>query len=182
MVTRSKRRPKVLDAYRADVTRKLGRALGLAALLVLGGSMLSGSALVALRMEGVPVTLGRRPATLVLLESSAPSALPWALGAAGLALVFAGITTAAVGLRRIVAEERYVLLRSDGALFVDGSARRVVKWRNVESVVHEDGQLVFVCHDGSALTIEGEWGGVALPELARRAAQVRRRALFGLTR
>ena len=172
----------MLDAYRADVTRKLGRALGLAALLVLGGSLLSGSALVALRMEGVPVSLGRRPATLGLVDSSAPSALTWALGAAGLLLVFAGIATAGIGLRRIVAEERYVLLRSDGALFVDGEERRIVKWRNVESVVHEDGQLVFQCHDGSALTIEGEWGGVALPELARRVAQVRRRALFGLTR
>lgn len=179
---KKKRRPRVLDAYRADVSATLARVLGLAAALVLTGSIAAGSGIVSLRMDGVPVAFGRRPSVTGVVPYVPASSTAWALGALGLTLVIAGGAVAVLGLRRILREERYVLLRSDGALFVRGKARRVVKWRDVEDVRHEDGALVFHCHDGTALTIDGAWGGVSLDELARRAAQLRRRALFGLIR
>lgn len=181
-MAKRKKRPRVLDAYRADVSRALGRVLALGALLVLLGSLLCGSALVALRLEGAPVLVGRRPSVTGVLPTPDVSATPWALGLGGLLLVIAGTGTAVLGLRHILAEERYVLLRSDGALFVRGKERRVVKWRNVEDVRHEDGALVFHCHDGTALSVDGQWGGVTPSELARRAGQIRRRALMGLIR
>lgn len=180
-MAKRKKRPRVLDAYRADVSRALARVLSIASLLVLLGSVLCGSSLVALHEEGVPIAFGRRPSVAFVVPAPPVSSTPWLMGLGGLALVIAGTGTAIVGLRRILADERYVILRSDGALFVRGRERRVVKWRNVEDVGHEDGALVFHCHDGTALTIGGEWGGVTVPELARRVAQVRRRALLGLT-
>lgn len=171
----------MLDWYRVDVRARLTRVLTTAALLVLLGSLACGSGIVAARLEGVPIALGRRSAT-VEISPPATSSTPWLLGVLGIALVVAGAASAVLGLRRMLREERYLLLRSDGALFVRGRRRRLLKWRNVEEVVHEDGALVFRRHDGTALTIAEAWGGVSQEELARRAAQVRRRALFGLVR
>lgn len=173
----------MLDAYRVDVSRALSRVLGLAAALVLVGSMATGAALVLARLEGVPITVGRRPDVAIATQaqpSVAPSASPLGLGALGLLFVLGGAATAIVGLRRVLREERYLLLRSDGALFVQGRRRRLVKWQDVEDVRHEGRELVFLCHDGRALSIEERYGGVSLPELARRAALLRRKALFGL--
>ena len=182
---RRERKGRVLDAYRVDVSRALSRVLGLAATLVLLGSMATGSALVMARVEGVPITLGRRTDVGVASQhrvGTAPSATSIGLGALGLLLVLGGAGAAMVGLRRVLREERYLLLRSDGALFVQGRRRRLVKWQDVEDVHHEGRELVFVCHDGLSLTIEERYGGVTLPELARRAASLRRKALFGLLR
>jgi len=175
----------VLDAYRVDVSRALSRVIGLAAALVLLGSMATGSALVMARLEGVPISMGRRTDVAIGSQTqpgASPSASPLGLGALGLFFVLAGAGTAIVGLRRVLREERYLLLRSDGALFVQGRRRRLVKWQDVEDVRHDGRELVFVCHDGRELTIEERYGGVSLPELARRAASLRRKALFGLLR
>jgi hypothetical protein len=177
----------VLDAYRADVSRSLARVLGAAALLVLLGSFAAGSALVEARLEGVPVMVGRRPAMIGEpardnVAAPSPSALSIALGLGGLVLVVLGAGTAILGLRHVLREERYLLLRRDGAVFVRGDVRRLVAWDRVEDVVAEDGQLVLRCHDGTALTVDERWSGVSVAELARRAARLRRRALMGLLR
>lgn len=185
---RKKKRRVVLDAYRADVSHALARVLGLAALLVVIGSFTSGSALVVARLEGMPVVLGARATMIegavpmVRAASTERSGLPTWLGVIGLLFVAGGAATAILGLRHVLREERYLLLRKDGALFVRGKDKSLVRWSDVEDVIHEDGQLVFVRHDGSALFIDESWGGVSLPELAKRAAQLRRRALFGLIR
>lgn len=175
----------MLDAYRVDVSRALSRVLGLAAALVLVGSMATGAALVLARLEGVPIAVGPR-ADLALASqhrpSLSPSASPLGLGALGLFFVLGGAGTAIVGLRRVLREERYLLLRSDGALFVQGRRRRLVRWQDVQDVRHEGRELVFHCHDGRVLSIEERYGGVSLPELARRVASLRRKALFGLLR
>lgn len=176
----------MLDAYRVDVSRALSRVLGLAAALVLIGSMITGTALVMARLEGVPIALGRRANVGLVSQAQhriSPSASPLGLGALGLLVVLGGAATAIVGLRRVLREERYLLLRSDGAVFVQGRRRRLVKWQDVEDVRHHEGrELVFHCHDGRELSIEERYGGVSLPELARRAASLRRKALFGLLR
>lgn len=176
-------KPRVIDAYRADVSRVLSRVLGAAALLVLLGSFAAGSALVQARLDGGLVVVGRRPSMIgVIDEARSVSTTAWSLGLLGLVLVMSGAGTAIIGLRHVLREERYLLLRKDGAVFVRGKARRVVKWRDVEDVVSEDGQLVLRCHDGTELTVDERWSGVSVPELAKRAAQLRRRALMGLLR
>ncbi len=187
MVARRKKKrkkPVVFDAYRADVSRALAWVLGVAAALVLVGSFASGSAVVAARLEGIPIFAGRnlQMEGAVAMGSPAPSSTPFFLGVLGLCLIAGGAGTAILGLRHVLREERYLLLRKDGALFVRGNERSLVRWRDVEDVIHEDGQLVFVCHDGRALTVDERYGGVSGKDLAKRAAQLRRRAVFGLLR
>lgn len=187
MRKKKRKKPVVFDAYRADVSRALAWVLGAAALLVLVGSFVSGSAVVTARLEGVPIFVGRRPhqmegATAMVAPVRAPSSTPFFLGILGLCLIAGGASTAILGLRHVLREERYLLLRKDGALFVRGNERSLVRWRDVEDVIHEDGQLVFVCHDGRALTVDERYGGVSGQDLAKRAAQLRRRAVFGLLR
>lgn len=187
MVARRKKKrkkPVVFDAYRADVSRALAWVLGVAAALVLVGSFASGSAVVAARLEGIPIFAGRnlQMEGAVAMGSPSPSSTPFFLGVLGLCLIAGGAGTAILGLRHVLREERYLLLRKDGALFVRGNERSLVRWRDVEDVIHEDGQLVFVCHDGRALTVDERYGGVSGKDLAKRAAQLRRRAVFGLLR
>jgi hypothetical protein len=181
---KKRKKPVVFDAYRADVSRALAWVLGIAAALVLVGSFASGSAVVAARLEGIPIFAGRnlQMEGAVAMGSPAPSSTPFFLGVLGLCLIAGGAGTAILGLRHVLREERYLLLRKDGALFVRGNERSLVRWRDVEDVIHEDGQLVFVCHDGRALTVDERYGGVSGKDLAKRAAQLRRRAVFGLLR
>ena len=103
-------------------------------------------------------------------------------GALGLVLVATGAIFAIVGLRRVLDEESYLALRSDGALFVRGGERRLVAWSDVEDVLTEHGHLVLLAHDGTKAEIDAVFSGRPIEDVVRVAREVRRKALFGLLR
>lgn len=106
--------------------------------------------------------------------------LGFALGAAGLALVIAGGLIAIVGLRRVLAEDRYLALRTDGVYFQDGARGSLLPWEDVEAIGVDDRALVFERHDGGRWIRPERLAGIEPEALAVRAREVRRKALFGL--
>lgn len=161
--------------------------LAVAASSVLAGSVLSGAGMLV--AHGRLPLLGLRHGARHLatptdalgraLETSWLELWP---GALGLVLVAAGALFAIIGLRRVLDEESYLALRSDGALFVRGAERRLVVWSDVEDVRAEHGHVVFVGHDGVRAEIDAVFAGQPVADVVRVAREVRRKALFGLLR
>lgn len=184
---RTRRRPYVAAAFRVDASHRLGRVLAAGASLVLAGSVLSAAGMLVAHGRG---PLGAVPPAARHLASPTDAlghALPtswlelWP-GIVGLALVAAGALSAILGLRRVLDEEAYLALRSDGALFVRGGERRLVRWGDVEDVRAERGHVVLVGHDGTATEIDAVYSGRPIEDVVRVARDVRRKALFGLLR
>lgn len=183
---------RVVAHFRVDASARLRRALALGAVIVTVGALVMASAMVVARVHGRSTSLLARRASdgLFAAEVDAqgvpvahPSApLEAALGLLGLACVVLGGATTIVGLKRVLAEEAYLALRTDGAYFRRGKERSLVRWDEVEQVRWDTtlGVLRFERHDGSAWTRAERFADVDGHALARRAAEVRRKALFGL--
>lgn len=179
----------IVEHYRLDASVALGRALGWASLIVTVGSVVMAVAILLPRLDGThappgdavfrggEVTAEGRPV-------HRPVGLELALGALGLACIATGGAVAIVGLRRVLSEESYLALRTDGAYFRCGAERALVRWDDVEEVRwDEDAREVrFERHDGTAWVRAERYAGIEGAELAKRAADVRRKALFGLLR
>lgn len=104
------------------------------------------------------------------------------LGVLGLGLIFVGGGAAILRLNRVLSEERYLALRTDGAYLRLGDARELLKWEQVADVRWdaEREALVFELHDGEEWIRAERYAGVDGPTLAERVRRVRRKALFGL--
>lgn len=179
---------RIIEHFRLDPSRGLWLALAPASLLVVLGSMLVGGAVVAHRLDADLPPIGLRRSTTFLARVDVegrpidePTGPLW-LALAGIVTVGAGGAVAIAGLRRALSEESYLLLRTDGAYFQHGSERELVAWEDVEAVRFdaERRALVLERHDGSIVERRERFAGIEGDELARRAARVRRKALFGL--
>lgn len=179
----------IVEHYRLDASTSLRRALGLASLVVTAGALLMASAIVVSRHDrGVPAA-PVRDALFRAGEVTAEGApverahgLELALGVAGLACIALGGAAAIVGLRRVLTDESYLALCTRGAFFRAGEERALVRWEDVEAVRWdaEARAVRFERHDGSAWIRAERYAGIEGPRLAARAADVRRKALFGL--
>jgi hypothetical protein len=148
----------IVEWYRVDATRRIGAALSFGAIaMVIGMFMVSG------------LVFGRD------LASAA-----W--GVAGITEVIAGGLATLIGLQRVLSEESYVALRVDGVLLVRPTGWRLVRWEDVEDVRHDRARdaIVLVQYSGSEWTIGERFSGITNADLAKNAATVRRRALFGM--
>jgi hypothetical protein len=181
---RKQKRPHVAAAFRFDATRRLVRVLVVGASLVLVGSLLSAAGMLVAHGHLSPAGRGHlRAATDVVGNALPEPALVdlWP-GALGLLLVVSGALFSLVALRRVLSEEHYVALRADGALFVRGKERRLLRWADVEDVRAGEGRVVFALHDGEVSELDVSFSGSSNEEVARVAREVRRKALFGLLR
>lgn len=183
---------KIVAYYRLDPSRSLRRALGWGAFIVTLGAFVMALAILLPRIGGEREmhTTTARAAVFRGSEVTADgtpivsrtSTWELALGAFGLLCIASGAATAIVGLRRALAEESYLALRTDGAYFRRGDERALILWEEVEEVrwVPDAGALWFVRHDGPPWIRAERFAGIDGPELAKRASEVRRKALFGL--
>ncbi len=178
--------PIIVEHYRLDVSARLRGALLLAAAIVTLGALLLAAAFYArndpMRVYASPndaiFRAGRVRADGSAIDSR-PLAAELALGVFGFACIVSGGGIAIVRLRRVLKEEVYLVLRSDGALFRRGEEDTFVPWDEVEEVRWDDGAVRFVRHDGSAWVRDERYASIEGAELAQRAAEVRRKALFG---
>lgn len=179
----------IVEHFRLDASRKLGRALGVGALLVTIGSIAMASAIYTGRrdphrpipststspiMRSGPVTIDGDPI------DAGPSALEVVLGVFGICCIFSGGVSAMWGLRRVMEEESYLALRTDGAFYQAAGERSFVPWEEIEEVRWDGAAVQFVRHDGSAWARAERYAGIDGAALAKRAAEIRRKALFGL--
>lgn len=174
----------IVEWYRLDASRRIVGYLGVGSGSMLLGALTITRLLVA--TSGLRVPVGRSAAALSGMEPPFQGVDPMALalGATGFFAVVVGGAFALWGLQRVLAEESYLALRVDGALFVRGTTRRLLRWEDAEDVRFDNalGALVFVPNEGPEWPLVERFAGIELAELARRAAFVRRRALFGLYR
>lgn len=184
----------IVEHHRLDPMPALGRALGWGAAAVTVGALVMAAAIVLPRLDGGRPLHARALRARDALFSGGEVTIDgvpvrsgstgWeiALGALGLACIVVGGGTAIVGLRRVLTEEAYLALRTDGAYFRNGAERSLVRWDDVEEIRHEGGAVVFARHDGTSWVRRERFAGIEASELARRAAEIRRKALFGLLR
>ncbi len=104
------------------------------------------------------------------------------LGALGLGCIVVGGGGAITQLNKVLSEEEYLALRTDGAYFRRGSTRELMKWEHVATVRWDEARaaVVFELQDGDEWLRPERFSGVDGPGLAARAAEIRRKALFGL--
>lgn len=159
---------RIVAWYRVDPSARLVGALALGATI-----MTLGSVAMALSFA----RLGHAS-----LDFADPRALgpAFAAGGLGLATIVGGALACILWLRRVLAEERYLALRTDGIYFRDGARREVVRWEDVREVRAEGEVLVLERHDGTRWSRAERFAGASAEDLARRARDTRGKALFGL--
>ncbi|MCZ7685321.1 MAG: hypothetical protein M5U28_43700 [Sandaracinaceae bacterium] len=179
----------IVEHYRLDASTSMRRALGLASLVVTAGALLMASAIVVSRHDGARATPVRDAlfrAGEVTAEGAPverPPGLELALGVAGLACIALGGASAIVGLRRVLTDESYLALCVRAAR--TSARERSVRWSSGEDVEAvrwdaEERAVRFERHDGSAWIPRGALRRHRRAEPRQRAAEVRRKALFGL--
>ena len=114
--------------------------------------------------------------------------LGWPLGA-GLAIVgalltLAGPLFAVLAFQKVLSDDSYVALRGDGVLYNDGQQDHLIRWDDLEEVVHDapTGAVRLRTSDGRWVSVEIELAGIAPQDLATRIVDVRRKALLELLR
>lgn len=199
----------IVEWYRLDASRRMARPLGVGALgMTLGAlvwaatfSISRGDPAMPLGARAVRAPIGVLGAGPTLgphgeLEPGGEPASPERIAtlerlmvaeAAGSVLgilcVALGGLTAILGLRRVLAEDAYLALRTDGALLVNGDERTFASWDDIEAVRWdaERDALVLERREGEPWVLALRFAGVANRELVRRAVEVRRKSLFGIT-
>lgn len=182
----------IVAYYRLDPSRSLRRALGWGAFIVTLGAFVMALAILLPRLSGggeMHTTTARAAVfrgSQVTADGtpivSRTSTLELGLGVFGLLCIATGGATAIVGLRRVLTEESYLALRTDGAYFRRGDERALCRWEDVEEVrwMADARALWFIRHEGPPWIRAERFAGVEGAELAKRASEIRRKALFGL--
>lgn len=178
----------LIEHHRVDPTAALVRALVIGVVMVTIGGLASASSFVIPRLapregevaDGI-VNAGEVRADGTRVERAIdPRQI--ALIVFGLTCILGGIGRTIFVLRGRLGDEAYLALRADGALFSDGAHESFVRWDDVERVRWDPARsaIVFARHDGSEWIRAERFADLPGEALAARAAEVRRKALFGL--
>lgn len=182
----------IVEHYRLDASRALSRVLGVAASIVTLGAFLMAIAILLPRLDArAPLPAASSRAAIFRVGAVREDGTPivsntseWELGLGilGLLCIAGGAGAAIVGLRRVLTEESYLALRTDGAYFRHARERSLLPWDEVEAVRWDPRSraVLFVRHDGSEWARGERYAGIEGEALAKRAAEIRRKALFGL--
>lgn len=151
---------KTVEWYRPLVTSQMLRVVVPCSLLVLVASILVGVG--------------------ILRESE--DAVAYTLVLVGFVLLIAGPTLAAYGVLRLVREDVYLSVRTDGVLYHDGAGvASLVAWDDLGGVcVHPDGGIALKRDAGPDLHIPEAFIGIDDVALAARLTDLQRRALMGI--
>jgi hypothetical protein len=188
----------IVEHFRLDPTPALRRALGWGSMIVSVGGIVMAAAILLPRFDPHGPVYVRSVTTTAadalfrggeVTADGTPverSTLGWELGLwlLGIGCIVGGAATSILGLRGVLSEESYLALRTDGAYFRSDRERSLVRWEDVESVRWDAAtrSVLFERHDGTAWIRREAFAGVDGAELAKRASEIRRKALFGLIR
>jgi hypothetical protein len=151
----------MLEYYRVDSTRRVVRALVIGPALLLAGSLILAAAIVIGRHSEV---------------------FRWIVAAIGAVCTVGGPVFVIAALHRILREEAYLALRTDGILYHRGLERDLATWDSLEHVRWDPDARVLRLErrQGEPWLIAERFAGIDGPALAKRLDEVRRKAGFGL--
>lgn len=154
--------PRIVDWYRADPWPRMRRVLVTGpAVLALGGLVTAAS------------FLARLPRDLRLDAMMA-----------GLALVAGGALFTMVGMSRILRDDAYLALRTDGVALRIAGVDTLVRWDDLASVRWDGprGELVLEQVGGILIAVVPRFAEVTGAELAERVVRTQQKAAMGLLR
>lgn len=153
----------IVEWYRLDQSGYIARVLGLGAVFVALGSFM--------------VAAGIAPIAF-------PGGAPAALFFVGIAFVAGGPLFSIFGLRRLMNDDAYIALRTDGLLVNLPDHEELVPWTDVSEVLFDPpSQRIALAREGAApVFVSGRMAGITPAALAARIKDVHRKALFGLLR
>jgi hypothetical protein len=179
---RKKRVPRMIDWYRVDTTERIKQVLGVAASLVLLGSLLGAICVGLLRSSSGPARYAMFRTPVLEAAPAENVDLVLGLGVVALMLVVGGGGTAILGLMRELSQERWLALRTDGLVIADAGREKRAPWGKIDDVRVEGTTIVVSLASGDTWSIRDRFAGTTRKELGQRIAHVRRRALHGLLR
>ena len=180
---------RIVEHYRVDVSRRMLRAIGIGVFVMTVGLAAATLAIMLPRWSGdIPEAAQREPLlpdrSVTRIRAQLPEDVrsqEAIFGLIGLAFIPTGGLISIIGLNRLLSEDHYLALRTDGAVFSgDGGERDFVAWADVEEIRAERGAVGFIRHDGDVWLRTERYAGIDAEELAKRASEVRRKGLFGL--
>jgi hypothetical protein len=155
-------RPRLVECHRAEVWPRMRRVLLLGpSVLTLGGLVIAASFL-----------------------THQPRALRVDATLAGLLLVAGGASSTMVGMQRILRDDRYLAIRTDG-LFVQSVEEGVlVPWEELTGATWDDPrrELVLLRESAPPLSLFGSYAGIEGAALVGRVLSAKRKAAMNLLR
>jgi hypothetical protein len=150
----------ILDWYRADPWPRMRRVL------IAGPALLSLGGLVVAVSFATRQPRDVRSAAVVL----------------GLALVASGAGLTLGGMFRILRDDAYLAIRTDGVALRSASGEMLLAWADLSRVRWDDRrvELVLERKDGEPVVVARPFARIAGPELAGKIEQARRRELLGM--
>jgi hypothetical protein len=154
------RSPRIIEYYRADAWPAMRRVL------VAGPVVLTLGALV------IAFSFLTRPPHAVRLEA----------GAFGFVLIAAGALATAVGMQRILRDELFLALRSDGVVIQSPAGETLVGWDDLRAARWEADRaaLVLERRAGDPIVLSRPFSRIAGRALAERILAVKRKAAMNL--
>ena len=152
--------PRIVEWHRADVWPRMRRVLLTGpAILTLGGLVVAGA------------FLAHQPRAVVADAT-----------VGGLLLVAAGALSTAIGMQRILRDDVYLALRTDGIHVKVAGVDALVLWDTLEEVRWDADrrELVLERTGAPAIAIAGSFARIDGPALARRVASIKRKAAMNL--
>jgi hypothetical protein len=152
----------IVDWFRADNSRRMGRVLVTGA-----ASMLSGGLVIAVSF------LTRQPEHVRQLSA-----------AFGIVMVASSAAYTSFGMRAILKEDSSISLRTDGVSFQVGSTETLVLWSDVGSAKWDEEHRSLVIERVGAEPLVVPWrpARISGPDLAARIERDKQRASMGLLR
>jgi hypothetical protein len=154
--------PRIVEWYRADSWPRMRRILLVGpALLTLGGLVIAVSFL-----------------------THQPRAVRVDAAALGFVLVAGGAIFTMVGMQRILREDLYLALRSDGIVVHSSAGETLVPWDELREARWDEvrAELVLLCAGAEPIVLARPFAGIGGRDLAARVAAVRRKAAMKLLR
>lgn len=150
----------LLEWYRADSSRRLRKVLGIGAGVLTSGALLTGLSFASHQHETL-----RNSAVVI-----------------GLLCTMGGALVAVIGLQRILAEDAYIAVRTDGILVHLGAHEEVLAWSDMERIRFDPARaaVVFTRRDGGELVIQRPLSGATHETLAPHLDSLRRKAEWNL--
>jgi hypothetical protein len=150
----------ILDWYRTDPWPRMRRVL------VAGPGLLSLGGLVVAVSFAAREPPGVRSAAAVL----------------GLVLVASGAGLTLAGMFRILRDDTYLAIRTDGVVFRAASRETLLVWSELARARWDGPRALLLLEreEGEPVVVARRFAGIAGPELAGKIEQSRRRALMGM--
>jgi hypothetical protein len=157
--------PRILEWYRVDAWPRMRRVL------------IAGPVLLSLGGLVVAVSFAARQ----------PPGIRAVAAALGMALVATGAGSTLLGMQRILRDDAYLAIRTDGVAFRGTgaeSAEAFVAWDALARAAWEEprGALVLERKDAAPLTLALRFAGIGGAALAEAIERARRRAAMGMLR